>query len=75
MSVNVKTKVWGNSIGVVIPREIAKSLKIDPGEEIVIEVMKKENVLKELFGSLSFKKTREELVKNVRKDHGGIWVK
>jgi len=75
MSVKVKTKSWGNSIGVVIPRDIAKSLKIEAGEEIMIEVIKRENALKELFGSLDFKKDTEKILAETRKDMGGIWTK
>lgn len=50
MAIEVKTKQWGNSIGVIIPKEVVNTLKIRPEENILIEVEKKENPLKELWG-------------------------
>ncbi len=50
MAIEVKTKQWGNSIGIIIPKEIVNSLKIRAEENILIEVGKKENPLKELWG-------------------------
>lgn len=45
-----KIKKWGNSIGVLIPKEEAVQLKLKEGQEIAIEITKRENPLKELFG-------------------------
>jgi len=50
MVIEVKTKQWGNSIGVIIPKDVISNLKIKPEETILIEVEKKENPLKELWG-------------------------
>lgn len=75
MAIEVKTKKWGNSIGVVIPIETADKLNLVPEETIVIEITKKSNVLKELFGSLKFKKPTEQILKEVRKDLEGKWLK
>lgn len=47
-----KTRKWGNSLGVIIPREIAKDMKLREDQEVIIEIKHKENVLKELFGSM-----------------------
>ena len=67
MVIEVKTKQWGNSIGVVIPKEVVKNLKIKQGENILIEVEKKENPLKELFGFGKGKKiTRKAFLENRR---------
>ncbi len=44
----VETKKWGNSIGVIIPREVAKRLDLKPGEKLGIDVEKKERV--DFFG-------------------------
>jgi len=35
----------------------------------------KNNVLRELFGSLKFKKPSEEIMKEIRKDLGSKWLK
>ena len=75
MAIEVKTKKWGNSIGIVIPNKIITKMKIKAGEDVVIEVEKRRNVLKELFGSLKFSKPTEELIKEARKDLESKWLK
>lgn len=71
MAISVKTKEWGNSIGIILPREIVDELSISTGEELVIDVKRKQNVLKELFGSVHFKKKTDELLKEVRQELEG----
>jgi antitoxin component of MazEF toxin-antitoxin module len=51
MIVNSRLRKWGNSVGVVIPLEKIREARMKEGEEVVVEVRKK-NVLKEVFGSL-----------------------
>lgn len=40
----VKVKEWGNSLGVIIPREIAKHVDIHKGETIKIDIMKEKRI-------------------------------
>ena len=61
-----KTRKWGSSLGVIIPKDIVKELKLRENEEIAIEITKKDNPLKELFGSGKFSKPTEQLLKEVR---------
>ncbi len=61
-----KTRKWGSSIGIVIPKSIADELKLREDEEVSITLTKKENVLKELFGSGNFKKPTEEILDEIR---------
>jgi len=75
MAIEVKTKKWGNSIGVVIPFKTAHKLKLRPEETVIIEITKKDNVLKDLFGALKFKKRTERILKEVREDLEGRWLK
>ncbi|MBD3164065.1 AbrB/MazE/SpoVT family DNA-binding domain-containing protein [Candidatus Woesearchaeota archaeon] len=64
-----KTKQWGNSIGIIIPKDVVREMNIKPDEEICIEVTaKKGNVLKELFGALPSKKSAEEVLKQAREN-------
>lgn len=74
MAIEVKTKQWGNSIGVIIPKKVVNTLKIKPEETILIEVEKKENPLKELFGTLKSKKSTEQMIKGVRKELESKWM-
>ncbi|NCO11033.1 hypothetical protein CO038_04150 [Candidatus Pacearchaeota archaeon CG_4_9_14_0_2_um_filter_39_13] len=73
MAVEVRTKKWGNSIGIIIPSEAVERLNIKPEEEITIEIEKKGNVLKELFGAVKFKKPTKQLLKEVRKELESRW--
>lgn len=45
-----KTKKWGNSLGLIIPKEEAQQLQLKENQQIVVEIMAIENPLKELFG-------------------------
>lgn len=74
MTIEVKTKQWGNSIGVIIPKEVVNTLKIKPEETILIEVERKENPLKKLFGTLKSKKSTEQMIKEVRKELESKWM-
>ncbi|MBW2984246.1 AbrB/MazE/SpoVT family DNA-binding domain-containing protein [Candidatus Woesearchaeota archaeon] len=64
-----KTKQWGNSLGVIIPKEVVKEMNIKPNEEVCLDINKKgTNVLKELFGALPFKKATKQLLKESREE-------
>jgi len=75
MAIEAKTKRWGNSLGVIIPSQTVEKLSLKPEENIVIEISKKENVLKELFGKAKTKKSAKEIMKEVRKDLESKWLK
>ena len=74
MAVTVKTKQWGNSIGIIIPREVVDDLSLTPGEEIVIDIKEKQNALKELFGTLNWGKDKKRILKEVRKELESKWI-
>ena len=63
-----KTKKWGNSLGVIIPKGTANEMKLRENQEVVIEIKPKENPLKELFGvgTGKTKKSTEELLREIR---------
>jgi len=63
---NLKIKQIGNSVGIIIPKEIAEGMKLKPETEVVIDIKKKGNVLKELFGALP--KLKGINLQRVRKD-------
>ena len=67
--ISCKTKQWGNSVGIIIPKDLVRELNIKPNEEICVEINRKNtNVLKELFGSIKFSKPTKQLIKEARKD-------
>ena len=63
-----KTRKWGSSIGIVIPKNVAEELKIRENQEVFFEVKPKGNPLKELFGMGigKTKKSTEQLLKEIR---------
>ncbi|MBI2144856.1 AbrB/MazE/SpoVT family DNA-binding domain-containing protein [Candidatus Woesearchaeota archaeon] len=62
----VKVKEWGNSLGVILPRQFVKEAGLETGDEII--VMKKRADLKPLFGILKeVNKTTQELKDEMRK--------
>lgn len=62
-----KTKRWGNSIGIRIPKKTADELGIKEEQEVVVEIGKKENPLRELFGALKFNEPTEKILKEIRR--------
>jgi len=73
MITKTKIKKWGNSIGIVIPQEDAERMNIKIGETIMIEIKKKENVLRELQGSMKFGDPKK-ILKEVRKEMESKWM-
>ena len=69
--IKCRTKKWGNSLGIILPKMIVKENKIHQHEEIIIEIKGKEsNVLKELFGAgkVFFKKPTRQILVEARKE-------
>lgn len=64
----MKTKKWGNSMGVILPKQMIEQLDLKLGDEINITVEKKSSVLKEMFGALKFSKPTKELLKESREN-------
>lgn len=65
--ITAKAKEWGNSIGVIIPRDVVEKLNIHPGDEISLDIGKKDKVLRELYGFGKFKEPTDKLIKRIRK--------
>ena len=64
-----KLRAWGNSIGLVIPKEdvIKENLRPDQKVKVVITPIKTVKV-KDIFGKLKFKRSTEEIMKEVDKE-------
>ena len=61
-------KEWGNSLGVIIPNDIAKNENIKAGDSIEIIVLKTNNI-KKAFGSLkNLKIDTQKFKDDLRKD-------
>ena len=68
----VKTvaKRWGNSLGVVIPGDVAKKEHIKEGQKVEIIILKPSNALKESFGMMKgiWKESAQKMKDNIRKE-------
>jgi len=58
----VKVKQWGNSLGLIIPNDIAKTEEIDKGDTIKVDILKEKRI--DAFGMFkgipSFKREKYE---------------
>lgn len=69
MKIKVKTKKWGNSVGVRIPKKAVKQLDINPEDVVILDVEKEErNPLKELFGALPMEEPAKKVLDETRKE-------
>lgn len=50
MAVTGRIRQWGNSLGLRLSKADLSELNIGVDDEVVVEIRKKENPLKELFG-------------------------
>ncbi len=66
---SVVIKKWGNSFGVIIPKEIVEKEHLKENEKITVIFAKKTNDLREIFGfAKSVKKSAQEIKDSVRRD-------
>lgn len=68
-----KTKKWGSSLGVVIPKRLVDELHLTEDQDVSIEIQPTTNVLKEMWGfakKRGIKKTSEEIIKETRAEMG-----
>lgn len=63
MEVTAKPKKWGNSIGVIIPKEIVKKKRITIKDELVLRIEKKKDKEKSKLMKEGYLEMKEELKK------------
>ena len=69
MKIETKTKKWGSSLGVIIPKEIVKKERLQEDQEIRIDIIsKKKTTGADIFGKLKFKKPIQVLLDETDKD-------
>ncbi len=68
--IQVTTKKWGNSIGVIIPKEIIDQIGIVENEKITVQFKKGHNI-RDSFGILSdWKVTTDKIKAEMKKGWG-----
>jgi len=63
--VEVQTRKWGNSLGIVIPPKIIEEEKLQENQKVIVEI-KKVIDLKKLRGLIKFKKSGQEIKDEMR---------
>lgn len=65
-----KTKKWGSSLGIVIPKSVVDEMHLTENQDVEIDVRAATNPLQELFGFAKrrgLKKSTEEIIRETRK--------
>ena len=69
MEIKAKTRKWGNSIGVIIPKEVIRQQNITPDQEVTILINSKPITTgKDIWGTFKSKKSTEQLMREADKD-------
>ena len=64
IAIETRVRRWGHSLGLVIPKEKAKLLRLRSGDKMEALIFKKKtNVLREVFGTAKFSKSVKEMMK------------
>ncbi len=61
--VKARLRTWGSSLGLIVPKKMVIKERLKPGEEIDIEI-KKKNSIKEAFGALKDWKINPQKIKD-----------
>ena len=68
MAIEVKIKKWGNSLGVILPKEVVDKEKFKENEKVMINIVKEAD-LSDIFGSLKGKiKMSGQKMKNLARE-------
>ena len=69
MEIKAKTKKWGNSIGILIPKEVIRKENIKPNQEVTLMIMSKPITRgKDIAGTFKFKEPTEKLMREIDKE-------
>lgn len=70
--IEIKTRLrkWGNSFGIVVPLNKISKEEIKENDEVLILIRKKNksNILRETFGTFKFKKTTDQMMREIDKE-------
>lgn len=70
MKIETKTKKWGSSLGIIIPKEVVEKENLKQNQNIrilAVETPTKTKV-KDIFGKLKFKRPAQEILDEVDRD-------
>ncbi len=73
MEIEAEIKQWGNSLGIIIPKDLAVKENIKSGDKVKILLSHNGNVLKETFGSLPDLKIDSQKMKDELRKEWSKW--
>jgi len=65
MTAEVEVRKWGNSMGVILPRELIKAKELKQHDKVLIDVVRKADLTK-FFGSFKTRKSGQRFKDMVR---------
>ena len=70
VQIKAKVKRWGNSMGIIIPKEVIASEKLKEGDEIELALLRDSSkVLHEMWGAgKNIKKTGQHIKNELRRE-------
>jgi len=78
MAINGTVRKWGNSVGIRLSKEDMTGLNISVDDQVVVEIKKKDNPLRELsqfFVKNNLRPITKESIKRARKELEGEYYK
>ena len=68
METTSKIRKWGNSFGVLVPKDLIEKENFKLNEEVVVKLEKKRDISK-VFGILKTKRATEDLMREIREGY------
>ncbi len=65
MALEVTIKKWGNSLGIIIPKEIVQKRDLKNGTKVLFEIVNPAQFDK-IWGSIKFKRPTKEIMKDIK---------
>lgn len=76
-SVSIKPKKWGNSLGILLPKQVVIEANLNENSEVEILILKKGPVLKKSFGMLKgkTKESSQQMKERFREDDRDVLLR
>lgn len=69
MAVEIIVKKWGNSMGLILPKELIKIKGLKENDKVLVDIVKKTN-LRKIFGTLKRTMSGQKFKEMVREGWG-----
>ncbi len=67
MAIQTSVKKWGNSMGIILPKNFVEEKKLEENDIVIVNVVKRANI-SHLVGSLKRKMSGQEFKNMVKKE-------